>query len=100
LHSEPGRRWPWLNSALGHILTSSRGLILGGINKREFGTGIRDVLHIFTFMENHKAFPNWPAEYENVKNVSSIQIMAPIYGIVTTVTGFGILWWRGLPWGN
>lgn len=24
-------------------------------------------------------------------------IMAPIYGIITTVTGFGILWWRGLP---
>lgn len=23
--------------------------------------------------------------------------MAPIYAIITTITGFGILWWRGLP---
>ncbi len=28
-----------------------------------------DVLHIFTFIENHKTFPSWLAKYENVKDV-------------------------------
>jgi hypothetical protein len=37
--------------------------------KNPFQTGMRDVLHIFTFIENQKTFPSWLAKYENVKNV-------------------------------
>jgi hypothetical protein len=34
--------------------------------------GTWDVLHIFTFMENHKTFANWLTKYENVKTVPSL----------------------------
>ena len=36
--------------------------------KGEDEPAVYHVLHIFTFMKNHKTVPTWQAKYENVKN--------------------------------
>ncbi len=45
----------------------------GTCGRRDPCVCMRDVLHIFTFMENHNTFSTSHTKYENVKNVPQSQ---------------------------